>query len=103
MTTASPPASSEDSLESLFAAMHEFGHALYEAQISPMLARTPLCTGVSMSLHESQSRLWENMVGRGRAVLRVPAAAHARGVPRAARRRSTRPSCTAASTSCVRR
>ena len=56
----------EESLESLFAGMHEFGHALYEAQISPALARTPLCTGVSMGMHESQSRLWENMVGRSR-------------------------------------
>jgi carboxypeptidase Taq len=56
----------EDSLESLFAGLHEFGHGLYEAQVDAALARTPLCAGVSLSLHESQSRLWENMVGRSR-------------------------------------
>jgi len=55
----------EDSLESLFAGLHEFGHALYESQISPDLARTPLCAAVSLGIHESQSRLWENMIGRG--------------------------------------
>src|SRR5207237_10464183 len=42
-------------------------HGLYERQISPTLARTPLATGASAALHESQSRLWENLVGRGRA------------------------------------
>ncbi len=57
----------DDSLEALFAALHEFGHALYDAQIDRALERTPLCAGVSSSLHESQSRLWENMVGRSRA------------------------------------
>ena len=55
---------SEDSLETLFSAMHEFGHGLYEHQIDPALNRTPLATGVSLGLHESQSRLWENLVGR---------------------------------------
>jgi carboxypeptidase Taq len=57
----------DDSLEALFAGLHEFGHALYDSQIDPALARTPLCAGVSSSVHESQSRLWENMVGRSRA------------------------------------
>jgi carboxypeptidase Taq len=57
----------EDSLEALFAGLHEFGHALYDSQVDRALERTPLCTGVSSSVHESQSRLWENMVGRGRA------------------------------------
>ena len=51
-------------LESLLAAMHEFGHALYERQIAPELARTGLGDGTSMSIHESQSKLWENHVGR---------------------------------------
>lgn len=51
---------------SLFATMHEFGHGLYEHQISPDLDRTPLCRGTSLGLHESQSRLWENLVGRSR-------------------------------------
>jgi carboxypeptidase Taq len=51
----------------LFGSMHEFGHGLYERQSSPSLGRTPLAGGVSMAWHESQSRMWENLVGRGRA------------------------------------
>ncbi len=54
-------------LDSLFATMHEYGHALYEHQVDPGLDRTPLGSGVSLGLHESQSRLWENLVGRSRA------------------------------------
>ena len=54
----------EDDLLSLFTAMHECGHGLYEWGVSPSLERTPLCQGVSATLHESQSRLWENIVGR---------------------------------------
>lgn len=54
----------EASMESLFSTLHEFGHALYEAQVDPAYERTPLRGGVSMTVHESQSRLWENMVGR---------------------------------------
>jgi carboxypeptidase Taq len=50
----------------LFGAMHECGHGLYEAGIKQSLQRTPLGRGESLSIHESQSRLWENMVGRGR-------------------------------------
>jgi carboxypeptidase Taq len=55
---------SEDDLSSLFTAMHECGHGLYECGVSPSLERTPLCSGVSAAVHESQSRLWENVVGR---------------------------------------
>jgi carboxypeptidase Taq len=55
---------SEDDPHSLFTALHECGHGLYEWGVSPSLERTPLCAGVSASLHESQSRLWENVVGR---------------------------------------
>ncbi len=50
----------------LYGAMHECGHGLYEAGIADSLQRTPLGNGESLGLHESQSRLWENMVGRGR-------------------------------------
>jgi carboxypeptidase Taq len=50
----------------LYGAMHECGHGLYEAGIAPSLQRTPLGHAESLGLHESQSRLWENMVGRGR-------------------------------------
>jgi carboxypeptidase Taq len=57
---------SEHELTALFTAMHECGHGLYEHGISPTLERTPLCDGVSAAFHESQSRLWENVVGRSR-------------------------------------
>jgi carboxypeptidase Taq len=50
----------------LYSAMHECGHGLYEAGIAPNLRRTPLGSGEALGLHESQSRMWENMVGRGR-------------------------------------
>jgi carboxypeptidase Taq len=50
----------------LYGAMHECGHGLYEAGIAPQLQRTPLGSAESLGLHESQSRLWENMVGRSR-------------------------------------
>jgi carboxypeptidase Taq len=53
-----------DSLTGLFATMHEVGHGLYEHATDPALDRTTLGTGVSMGIHESQSRLWENCVGR---------------------------------------
>lgn len=49
----------------LYGAMHECGHGLYEAGIAAALQRTPLGHGLSLGVHESQSRLWENMVGRG--------------------------------------
>ncbi len=51
----------------LFGAMHECGHGLYEAGIAPTLARTPLGQAESTGLHESQSRMWENMLGRSAA------------------------------------
>jgi carboxypeptidase Taq len=44
--------------------IHETGHALYEQGSHPDLARTPLAGGVSLGIHESQSRLWENVIGR---------------------------------------
>ena len=57
-------------LTSLFATMHEFGHGVYEWGVDRALARTPLGTGVSLGVHESQSRSWENLVGRSRAFWR---------------------------------
>ena len=68
---------------SLYGAMHETGHGLYEAGIADALMRTPLGHGVSLGVHESQSRLWENMVGRGRPFAEVlaPRVAHAFGGP----------------------
>ena len=49
-----------------FAAMHEAGHALYEQGIAPVWNRTLARGGASLGVHESQSRLWENVIGRSR-------------------------------------
>jgi carboxypeptidase Taq len=49
-----------------FGTCHEAGHALYEQGVDPSFSRTPLAGGVSMGVHESQSRLWENFVARSR-------------------------------------
>jgi carboxypeptidase Taq len=57
----------ETSLDGLFATMHECGHGLYEHGVDPAFERTPLSRGASLGLHESQSRLWENLVGRSHA------------------------------------
>ena len=57
-------------LQGLFAVMHEVGHGLYEHQVGEHLARTTLDGGVSLGIHESQSRLWENWVGRSEAFWR---------------------------------
>jgi carboxypeptidase Taq len=50
----------------LFATLHECGHALYEQGIDPSFEGGPLAHGTSSGVHESQSRLWENLVGRSR-------------------------------------
>jgi carboxypeptidase Taq len=50
----------------LFGTLHETGHGLYEQGFSQTLERTPLADGASLGMHESQSRLWENLVGRSR-------------------------------------
>lgn len=50
----------------LFGTIHETGHALYDMGYRPELDRTPLGGGASLGAHESQSRLWENVVGRSR-------------------------------------
>ncbi len=51
---------------SLFGIMHEAGHGLYEQGLDPAHAFTPLGQSVSLGIHESQSRMWENFVGRSR-------------------------------------
>ncbi len=56
-----------DFRRALMAAVHEFGHATYEMNVSEDLWMTPVQTGVSLGVHESQSRFWENVVGRSRA------------------------------------
>ena len=54
----------EDSLHGILSCLHEFGHGIYERQVDPVFTRTPLAEGVSSAFHESQSRMWENLVGR---------------------------------------
>ena len=84
---------------SLFGALHEAGHALYEQFADPAFVRTPLATdlvglyavsGVSFGAHESQSRLFENHVGRSREFWDLNFAAGAGRLPRAARRHRRR-------------
>ncbi len=64
-----------------YAALHEFGHGLYEAQIPRRLVRSPLGNVVSLGVHESQSRMWENLVGRSRPFCTWAAARLARTLP----------------------
>lgn len=54
----------KDFRRSLTATIHEFGHSLYELQVDPELKFTPLQGGLSYAFHESQSRFWENIIGR---------------------------------------
>jgi carboxypeptidase Taq len=52
--------------ETIFSVIHECGHALYDLQVDHSLQYTPLAGGPSLGIHESQSRFWENFVGRSR-------------------------------------
>ena len=52
--------------DALFSTLHEAGHAMYEQGVNPAYEGTPLGSGVSAGVHESQSRLWENLVARSR-------------------------------------
>lgn len=52
--------------DALFSTLHEAGHAMYEQGINPAYEATPLAGGTSSGVHESQSRTWENIVGRSR-------------------------------------
>lgn len=54
----------DNPIATLFSAMHESGHAMYEQGVNPAYERTPLESGTSLAVHESQSRMWENLVGR---------------------------------------
>ena len=55
---------SGENLIGILSCLHEFGHGLYDQQVDPRYLRTPLADGASSAFHESQSRLWENVVGR---------------------------------------
>ena len=56
----------DDLLSALFSTIHEGGHALYDQGLPLDLLNTPLCQPISLGVHESQSRLWENIVGRSK-------------------------------------
>ncbi|MBP7584251.1 MAG: carboxypeptidase M32 [Spirochaetes bacterium] len=58
--------SEKELLSALFSTVHECGHALYDQGLPLEHADTPLCQSISLGIHESQSRLWENIVGRSR-------------------------------------
>ena len=55
-----------DIRDALFSTLHEAGHAIYEQAVNSRFEGTPLGRGVSSGVHESQSRLWENVVARSR-------------------------------------
>ncbi|WP_372603588.1 carboxypeptidase M32 [Actibacterium sp.] len=57
----------KDPFNCLYSTIHEVGHATYEQRINPDYALTPLGAGVSMGVHESQSRIYENQIGRSHA------------------------------------
>jgi len=56
----------KDFKASLYSTVHESGHAIYELQMDPSLEYTPLARSTSLGIHESQSRFWENFIGRSR-------------------------------------
>jgi len=56
-----------DPFTCIYATIHEVGHSSYELGIDPDFAMTPIGRGVSMGVHESQSRIYENQLGRSRA------------------------------------
>ena len=56
----------DDLLPALFGSIHECGHALYDQGLPLELDDSPLCQSISLGVHESQSRMWENLVGRSR-------------------------------------
>lgn len=60
-----------DVLSSFFSVVHEGGHSIYELNTADELIGSPLGTGASMGIHESQSRLFENMIGRSRAFINL--------------------------------
>jgi len=57
-------------MKSFFSTMHEYGHGLYSHQLPRHLERLPTGNACSLGIHESQSRLWENLVGRNPQFLR---------------------------------
>ena len=61
----------KDFRATMFSVIHESGHAMYELMIDPNLEMTPVGRGASMGVHESQSRFWENVIGRSREFVHI--------------------------------
>jgi carboxypeptidase Taq len=61
----------KDFKETMFSVIHESGHAMYELLIDKSLDMTPVGGGVSSGIHESQSRFWENIIGRSKEFVSV--------------------------------
>ena len=61
----------KDFRRTILSVIHEYGHALYELQIDESLRTSPLATGVSLGIHESQSRFWELMIGKSRPFVEI--------------------------------
>lgn len=59
-----------DFKRALLSTVHEFGHALYELQQNPEFLFSPIMGGVSLGIHESQSRFWENIIGRSKSFVK---------------------------------
>ena len=74
----------------ILSCLHEFGHGLYERQVDEQYARTPLAAGASSAFHESQSRLWENIVGPPALDVALLLSAIPGDIPGAARGRAAR-------------
>jgi carboxypeptidase Taq len=70
-----------DFKETLFSVIHECGHAIYHLQIDEKFAYGPLDDGPSFGIHESQSRFWENAVGRSREFVRLLAPLMRKNLP----------------------
>ncbi len=60
-----------DFRRTLYSVLHEFGHALYDLQVDRRFKYTPIEGGASLGVHESQSRFWENIVGRSREFVEI--------------------------------
>ncbi len=79
-----------DLSDALFSTMHEAGHAMYEQGIRMDFEGTPLAGGTSSGVHESQSRTWENLVGRSKDFWMFFYPEDSGGVPGAIERRFVR-------------
>jgi carboxypeptidase Taq len=71
---------SETSIHALFSALHEGGHALYEQGVAARYQKNDLSKHFSLAVHESQSRLWENIVGKSHQFWQSGAFEHIRGI-----------------------